>query len=368
MHIAFFIYSLSGGGAERVTTHMAEYWAKKNHKITVITMSSAEGNRYKLSNCIDLKILNIDGESKGLLPSVTNNIKRIKVIRQTIIEVKPAVIISMMAPANVLAGLACVGLSTCCIGSERNYPGFDYSSRMWNFLRKYTYRNLNAVVTQTEVGKQWITQNTNAKCVHSIPNPIILPLPSFEPIVSPSKIKGKHLIIGTGRLTKQKQFHHLIEAFAGVAKDFDNWDLTIIGEGEKHIELEETAKDFGVSSRVHLPGRVGNVSDWYDSADLFVMTSQTEGFPNALIEAMAHGVAVISYDCLTGPAEIIDSGTNGLLVEKDDIKELETQIRHLIGNPSTRKRLAQGGKGIISKLDSGRIMEKWEIVLSKACN
>lgn len=364
MRIAFFIYSLSGGGAERVTTHMAEHWASKGHNVSVLTMASTDGNRYTLSENINLQSLEIDGVSSSIFRGVINNIKRIKILRDNVKRLNPEVIISMMAQANVMTGLACIGLKTKCIGSERNYPGFDYSSGLWIGLRKYTYKYLDAVVTQTIVGKQWIVDNTNATAVYSIPNPVVLPLPTLEPIVPPPLDTQRKLIIGTGRLTAQKQFDHLIEAFSGIAREFDNWDLAILGEGEKQHELAKIAVALGIEERVFLPGRIGNIAEWYERADLFVLTSQTEGFPNALIEAMAHGVAAVSYDCPTGPSEVIESGLNGILVETNDKQGIENKIRYLVTHKTIRNNMATSGRKITAKLDSKLIMENWEGVIS----
>ena len=129
-------------------------------------------------------------------------------------------------------------------------------------------------------------------------------------------------------------------------------------------KLKNLALQLGVQDRVILPGRVGNVADWYLAADLFVMTSETEGFPNALIEALAHGVAAISYDCLTGPREIINHGINGILVETNDQIDLENQIRELVKNDQKRKDMATAGKNIKETLAINSIMARWDKVIA----
>jgi len=365
MKIAFFIYSLDGGGAERVTVHMADYWSQIGHDITIYTMASAENNRYQLPNTVSLVELNIAGKSKGLSAAVRNNIYRIRTLRSELRKYNPDITISMMSHANVMTGIACIGLKTKCIGSERIFPSSYDTGRLWGLLRKISYRFINTVVTQTEVGKQWVQEHTSAPHVVAIPNPIVLPLPANEPFVTPPSKKNRRYILGAGRLTEQKQFHHLIQAFAKISGDFEHWDLAITGEGGKLTELQNLASELGVNDRVILPGRVGNIADWYIAADIFAMTSEIEGFPNALIEAMAHGVAAISYDCPSGPSEIIESGVNGLLVSTNDQTEFENSLRELINNDLKRSNISTAGKQITAKLDMKKIMSEWDNTISE---
>lgn len=360
MHITLIIHSLVGGGAERVTSHMASYWADKGHRVSVVTIASAENNRYTLPAPIELHALGIDGKSTGLLSGLASNISRILTIRKTIKKLNPDIVISMMAPSNVMAGLACINLPAKCIGSERNYPGLDYIGGMWIFLRKHCYRFVDTVVTQTKIGEQWILDNTSAKRVITIPNPLLLPLPDFEPKVLPNKQHDRKLILGVGRLTNQKQFDHLIGAFAKIAHQHDRWDLAIVGEGENREQLNELIIDQGLSERVHLVGRAGNISDWYEAADIFAMTSITEGFPNALIEAMAHGVPSISYDCLTGPAEVIDNNVNGILVEPNNINAFSEALERVVASEVLQKKLSENACEIVTVLAPAPVMSKWE--------
>ena len=109
------------------------------------------------------------------------------------------------------------------------------------------------------------------------------------------------MLLSVGRLTKQKGFDQLISHFATLARSHANWDLIILGEGEERTALEAQIADADLTQRIKLPGRVNNVSEWYADADLFVMSSRFEGSPNVLLEAMAHGVPAVSFDCPTGP-------------------------------------------------------------------
>ena len=356
MKMAVFIHSLGGGGAERVASNMAGYWSAKGEDVSVITVASAEGNRYQLSPGVDLIPLSVHGESSGIISGLLGNITRVRALRACIKKLDADVVISMMPHANVINGLACLGLRTKSIGSERNYPGIDYTSNLWIKLRRFCYRYLDAVVVQTEVGAQWIRRHTNAKFVVSIPNSVDVPLPDLPPVVSVPD--GQKMVIGVGRLTAQKQFHHLITAFSEICGNNPEWNLMIIGEGELKAELQQLIDGLELSNRVKLVGRVGNISDWYNAADIFAMTSQTEGFPNALVEAMAHGVPVLSYDCLTGPAEILD-GENGLLIELDNIGELRNKLEALILCPEKRADMGARALEIKNTLTTDKIMMSW---------
>ena len=133
-----------------------------------------------------------------------------------------------------------------------------------------------------------------------------------------------------------------------------------MGEGEDKQYLERLISDHNLTERARLVGRAGNISDWYNAADVFALTSSTEGFPNALIEAMAHGVPCVSYDCLTGPGEIIDDTINGLLVETSNKQALTSALERLFSSTDYRQEISLNSKDIISRLDPSAVMAVWE--------
>jgi len=259
MRIVLFIHSLNGGGAERIASLMAGYWAQKGHSVTVLTIASIDDNRYVLPEKVALRALCIDGDSKNLLAAVYNNISRLKILRRTFREIQPDIVISMMAQANVMAGLACIGLTIKSIGAERHYPGMDYTGRLWGILRKFTYCFLDVVVTQTYTSEKWISDFTNSNRVLTIPNPLELPLAKLDPVVEPKKPDGTKLLLGVGRLNKQKQFSHLIECFACLAEKYSDWNLVIVGEGVEEESLTQMISKYSLAERARLIGRVGNM-------------------------------------------------------------------------------------------------------------
>lgn len=128
------------------------------------------------------------------------------------------------------------------------------------------------------------------------------------------------MLLAVGRLVEGKGFGPLIETFSRLAQDFPDWMLVILGEGPDREALEHQVQSVGLVGRIRLPGQAGNASRWYKAADLYVMSSRSEGFPNTLIEAMTHGLPTASFDCDTGPRNIIHHGMDGLLVPACDMR------------------------------------------------
>ena len=150
-------------------------------------------------------------------------------------------------------------------------------------------------------------------------------------------------------------------SFATLAKRYADWDLVILGEGPLRGALELQINALGLESRVYLPGGVGNVGDWYARADLYVMSSSFEGFPNTLVEAMAHGCAAVSYDCNTGPRDIIRDGEDGMLVNPvGDVAALTSALDQLMGDDERRERMAQKAVDVRERFSQASILAMWD--------
>jgi glycosyltransferase involved in cell wall biosynthesis len=178
---------------------------------------------------------------------------------------------------------------------------------------------------------------------------------------SSSDVPARRRIIGVGRLTEQKQFDHLIEAFAKVARRDPNLDLWIWGEGPLRNALRKQAMDAGLSERVFLPGKTGEPWAEMARAELLVMTSAYEGFPNALLEAMALGVPCISYDCPSGPREITDDGRLAVLVPLGDRDALVRAISSSLERPAERRASAQAAAKVVrERFSLPAVLRKWD--------
>jgi glycosyltransferase involved in cell wall biosynthesis len=218
------------------------------------------------------------------------------------------------------------------------------------------------VTALTSEGKDWIKSNTNAKMVAVIPNAVTWPLLGQEPRISLNAFyqSERKLLLAVGRLDAGKGFDILIETFSNLADKHPNWDLVILGEGSLRPLLEETVRESDLKHRIFLPGRAGNMAEWYESADLYVMSSRFEGFPMSLVEAMAHGLAAVSFDCDTGPRDIIRHELDGLLVPQGDVTELTVALDRLMSDALTRQRFAEGAVEVRERFSMEKVAGMWE--------
>lgn len=217
-------------------------------------------------------------------------------------------------------------------------------------------------MTQTTESAQWIRNNTYARRVEVIPNPIVYPLSPHPPFLDPKDFlaPGQKMLLGIGRLTEQKGFDLLIEAFARISAKFPHWVLVILGEGPLYSNLVNQVKLYGLQDKVFMPGVAGNIGDWYRAADIYVMSSRFEGFGNTLAEALAYGVPAISFDCPTGPSDIIRHGIDGLLVPNGNVNSLADALSQLMGDEGMRLRFAQNAIEARERFSIGKVASLWE--------
>lgn len=363
LKILIFMDSLAGGGAERAAATLANYWVRKGWDVTLVTLAPIDDDFYPLDPGIQRIALALAGDSGHLAKAVCQNIRRIMALRRVLLQVRPRIALAMMSTPNVL--LACAsrgiaGLST--IGSERCYPPHAPIGRAWNTLRKTMYGRLSAVVALTRECAAWVEGHTAARCVRVIPNAIAFPLPDNIPRLLPMSLCAptRKVLLAVGRLDAVKNIDALLHAFAQLAHGFPEWDLVILGEGPQRPQLEAAIRSKLLGQRVFLPGIAGNVGDWYARASLFAMTSLSEGFPNALAEALAHGVPAVGVDCDTGPRDIIRHEVDGLLVPPGDPAALVAALAGVMGDVALRTRLALRAGDAAQRFSLGKVAAMWE--------
>jgi glycosyltransferase involved in cell wall biosynthesis len=363
MRLLIFISSMGSGGAERVSANLANYWATKEFEITIVTLCQQSLDFYELHPAVKRIAMELAGENANALTGLWQNIRRVIALRRLLRQIQPDIALGTMTSANVLLALAAWGLPNLrTIGAEHNHPPQLPLGFFWETLRSHTYCLLNAVTALASEGENWITSNTNAQKVSVIPNAVTWPLSGQKPRISPNVIikSERQILLAVGRLEMQKGFDWLIEAFANLAGDHPDWDLVILGEGSLRPMLEETVRKSDLDDRIFLPGRAGNMGEWFESADLFVMSSRFEGFPMTLVEAMAHGLAAVSFDCDTGPRDIIHHELDGLLVPQGDITELTSALDRLMSDAFTRQRFAERAVEVRERFSMEKVTGMWE--------
>lgn len=349
MKILFVISSLSHGGAERVLVNIANYLSLK-HEVSIATFANTP-SFYPLDEKVKHITLDLMKPSRTIIEKCLNTFKRLHILSRTIKTVNPDVVISFMTRTNIITILAAKWTNHKIIISERTVYNF-YSSWILNSGRKIIYPWCDYLVTQTLHD----ANNYNfVKNVITIYNPIVIPS-------LPTENQKEKIILAVGRLDKQKGFDKLIKAYSLLPKN--DWELWIVGEGQERSFLEKQISELNMQN-IQLLGVKENIFDYYARASIFVLSSEKEGFPNALLEAMSFGCACISFDCAYGPREIITDKINGILVENQNVEQLAQAIHTLINDTSIRQTLSEEAIKVRQKYAIKHILEKWEEIIEE---
>ncbi|PJF39165.1 MAG: glycosyltransferase family 4 protein, partial [Phototrophicales bacterium] len=354
---------LSSGGAERVTANLANHWAKKGWEVTVVTLSDGVDDFYELESSVRRIKLAMLQESSSFAMGLVNNLRRLLALRGLLKEINPHVALGMMENTNILLSLAAKSVpNIVAVGSEHTHPPQLPLSRIWEVLRGRYYAHLGAVSALTTDTRDWLLRHTSVKKVAVIPNPVPWPLPAQNPSLLPRTIvpPGKKLLLAVGRLTEEKGFDLLIDAFGRIASLHPDWHLVILGDGPLRSSLTTQIKKVNMGDRITLAGIAGNIGDWYQAADLYVMSSRVEGFGNTLAEALAYGVPSISFDCDVGPRGIIRHEVDGLLVNNGDVGALSEALDRLMHDELLRQRMGVRAIEARERFAIERVAGMWE--------
>ncbi|MCX7901000.1 MAG: glycosyltransferase family 4 protein [Burkholderiaceae bacterium] len=341
----------------------ANAWLRRGMQVTLLTLADTDRDFYAVSPGVRRIGLRLVSDSNGLVSALVANLRRIARVRRVLTAERPDIVLSLMPAQNVIAVLAGFGLGIAMLVSEHVHPPAHEIGRVWARLRAWVYPRASAVVALTEESRKWLESNCAVAPVRVIPNPVNWPLPTGQPVLAINDIvdPSRRIVLAVGRMQRQKGFDLLLDAFARVAPVHREWDLVILGDGEERTILASRAAALGIADRVLMPGRVGNLSDWYERADLFVLSSRYEGFGNVLVEAMASGTACISFDCPTGPRDIIRDGVDGILVPPaDGPTGLAAAIERLIVNQDERSRMAAQARDVLHQYSEERILAMWD--------
>lgn len=360
LKVCFFIWGLRAAGAERVLTFLANAWSEKGWRVQILTMEDGRVEPfYPLAEGVGLRTLDLLKDSASFASGLANNLRRIRTLRRAIREARPDVLISFVDKANILAVCASRGLGVPVIISERTDPSRRSLGRWWTLLRGLAYPRAAAVVFQSQAVRDWFPPRVRRKGV-VIPNPVPPPPPGDAPERRPKRI------VAMGRLFPVKGFDLLLDAFSLAAAREPDWILDIWGEGPERDALQRQARDLGLAERIRFPGLTERPYEVLRGADLFILSSRAEGFPNVLVEAMACGTPVISTDFGGAAKEIFQDGVDGLLVRPEDPQALAAAMLRLMADPEERARLGARASKVVDRYSGARILALWEDAVREA--
>lgn len=357
MKIILLTSSLDLGGTERVVASLCNTWAARGESVTLIVTFSGGGKPfYPISDAVELIYL---ADVVGIRnTNILAYAERLYALRRLIAERAADVIVSFLPNVNVAAILSSAFLQTPLIICERSDPAGYSRLHLLEVLRKQTYRFADILAVQTQgLADRARNLYPGLKGVCAIPN--ALP----EEIGSYRRTPGnqRKTLLSVGRLASEKQVDKLLDAFSRVASSFDDWDLHIYGDGPLMPALEKHIEKAGLRSRAFLKGSTTRPWEVMACADAFVMVSQYEGFPNALLEAMGIGLPCIVFDCPSGPREITRDGRDALLVPLNDHDALVAALKKLMGDEKLRNFLGRlARESVSSRFSQAQVMESWD--------
>lgn len=345
--ITFFLGTMSEGGAERVVANLANELVS-DYPVSIVTY-------YKDEICYSLneKVKLIAIEEKTSTKSKRYN----SLWLRRYVKRNTRILISFLAPFNIFALLSCAFTKVPIIVADRNDPRVVPSKRIVRFLRNLLYLFSKKVVVQTEKNKDYFSNCLQKKIV-IIPNPINVGA------YAGSALQSKHdkVIISVGRLMPQKNFILLISAFEIVHSKYCDYRLIILGEGPERIHLEKIIKEKRLTNCISLPGKTNKVFDELQKAELFVLSSNFEGMPNALIEAMSLGLPVVST-AVSGATDLIQNNWNGILVPVENVSDLADAMVFLLDNKNEAEKMATNASEINKSLSIETITRKWRTII-----
>lgn len=315
--VALIIPSLKSGGAERVVSIWSSELAKFNDGIYLIVLYKSEKEYETYGNVKKIYLHNNYLESKS-----SSILSKVKKIRKVLLENSIDIAIPFITYIGIMTTAACLFSKIKVIETIRNDPKNIPTNKIESIFRNISVSLAEKCIVQNEVQKQYFSKKVQRK-MQVFSNPL-------HPTITNTDKKYNNtdslLFVNVGRLTKQKNQKLLCCAFSLATEKCPSISLKIYGMGSMYDELQQHIKNMGMQGKIILCGKTENVAQVLAEADAFILSSDFEGMPNALMEAMAVGLPCISTDCPTGPSDMIVNGQNGFLVPVGDVCSMADAI------------------------------------------
>lgn len=342
--ICLAIHSLQAGGMERVIAELAGFFFKKeNVTVHIILYGIKRDIFYPLPAGIFIhKPSFAFNDNKRLL----STIRTILFLRKKIRAINPETVLSFGECWNSMVLLSTLGMSYPVFVSDRSQPNKSLG-KVQDLLRKYLYPFANGVIAQTEKAKEIYQSIYKHRNITVIGNPI------REIITAGNSVEKENIVLMVGRLIKTKHQDKLIELF--VAINLPGWRLVIVGYDhmkQKNMEkLQVLISELDATDKVILAGKQYDVESFYLKSKIFAFTSSSEGFPNVIGEAMSAGLPVVAFDCVAGPAEMIQDNKNGFLIPLFHYDVFQQKLTLLMKQDLLREKMGQSAKQSIRQFE-----------------
>lgn len=359
--ILFYIDMMYRGGAQRVMANLIEYFVEQGYSAILVNdfIQDSSKSQYVLPD--ELKRIYLRKDLSGNM--IIKNISRIIKLRKVVYKEKPDVVLSFLGRPNKRMLLATIGMHTRKYVSVRNDPNREYGTGVFQkWFAGQIFKLADGCVFQTKEAAEYFPKGIQKKST-------IIFNPVNKKIFNRERDNTFHNIITVGRLERQKNQKLLIDAFSRIAEEFPEEKLIIYGEGALKNELSTYIASMGLERRVEMPGNISNIEDALAKAKVFVLSSDYEGMPNALMEAMAMGIPCIATNCpCGGPRELIENRKNGILIEVNDIRGLEIALREILTNVDLATELGNAAKVTADAFRDTKVLKQWEKFLLPISN
>lgn len=361
MKIDFIISSLGGGGAERVLALMVNSLVKnRDNEISVITLFEGREGYQLDPNVKRIKLKQTKYIPSHTFRSIINLSRHYKNKKN-----RPDIIVSFVTLTNLITIIVAKLFSIKIIAQEHNshLRYMQGRERITNFTKKYIYRKADVITVLTSFDIEYY--KNYAANVYVMPNPC-----SFKSINNNSHNREK-IILAAGHLNRfhHKGFDNLIELMIPIFREYPKWKLKIAGSGDKGLKyLTELAKKNNISDKIIFTGFIDNISEVMYESSIFILPSRFEGLPMVLLEAMSQGMACISYNCKTGPSDIIENQINGLLIDDQNTSMMQEGLRTLLSSEELRIKLSNEGIKSLDKFNISTITERYQTLFNEIIN
>lgn len=352
--ITFFISSLAGGGAERVCVNIANGLVGRGWKVTIVVLHlEREVYKSELSEAVNLICLNVTN-ARYAPYKLYKFLKDNQISKLVVFNYELTVLLLLVRTIGRLR-FKLIARNINSLSEKMQHHGGGVRHKVLYMLMKKVYKQSDHIINQCYAMKDDLLSvlpsvGDKSSVIYNPVNTKVIENTDFS-------LSNSHdYLLCVGRLEKQKAFHFAIESFALISEQHPELRLKIVGKGSLELELRSLCKTLEIENKVDFEGFNSNISSYYYNAKATLLTSLYEGFPNVLIESISLGTPVISFNCKSGPSEIIIEGENGVLVDFQDVKGMAVAVNQLLESNYDKK-------GVISTslpFSKGTILEQWE--------